>query len=407
MKHTAGKVLTLVLVLLLTVPFTTGCWDRVEIEQRATVLGLAVDVPEESGTQEPLDVTHPPGQSHIKPKVELTAHIAVPGRIPLGPGGSGGGGGEQGNKAIWTIQARGEDMAEALTNMQQQVAERIFLGHLRMIIVSEAYARQGIETLNDYFRRNSEIRRSTWLVVSKGRASDIMALTPPLERVPTLYLLATMDRAKDSGKLPNIFVGRFWTLVSSDGQEGYLPYVTVKQEQNLKIDGLAYFQKDIMVGTTTPFQIMALMQVLGENPAGYSVPYTIPGGTVVISAFRRLSRIHTSIENGIPTARVSMHVDATITESDSSRINLQDPTVIDTLQNVINKNVETSCLQLIQETQKNKADIFGFGENFRAKHPRFWQSRIKNKAGWEEVYPSLKVQIKVSSRIHRMGMKDQ
>lgn len=408
MKDTAGKVLKLVVVLLLAVPFTTGCWDRVEIEQRATVLGLAVDVPEASDTQEPLDVTHPPGQSHIKPMVELTAHIAVPGRIPLGPGGgSGGGGGEQGEKAIWTIQADGENIADALTNMQQQVAERIFLGHLRMIIVSETYARQGLETLNDYLRRNAEIRRSTWLAVSKGRASDIMALTPPLERVPTLYLLATMDRAKDSGKLPDIFVGRFWTLVSSDGQEGYLPYVTVKQEQDLKIDGLAYFRKNVMVGATTPFQIMVLMQVLGENPAGYSVPYAMPDGTVVISAFRRLSRIHTTIENGVPTARVSMHVDTNVSESDDSRINLQDPKVINMITNEINKNIENSCLQLIQETQKNKADIFGFGENIRAKHPRFWQNHIKNKAGWEAVYPSLKVQIKVSSRIHRMGMKDQ
>jgi spore germination protein KC len=407
MKSRISKVVKLLLALLLTVPFTTGCWDRVEIEQRATVLGLAIDLPDGDMAKGPLDVSHPPEQNRVKPKVVLTAHIAVPGRIPLGPGGGAGGGSTENEKAVWSVQARGENIADAIAQMQQQVAERIFLGHLRMIIVSEAYARQGLDAVNDYFRRNPEIRRTTWLMVSNERASDVMALSPPLERVPTLYLLATMDRAKDSGKLPNVFVGRFWTLTSSDGQEGYLPYVTIKQENNLKIQGLAYFRKSRMVGVTTPFQIMAVMQILGENPAGYSVPYHVGNGTVILSAFRRLARIHTRIENGVPTAKVSMHIDTNVTESDDSSVDLQDPKVIQELVREINRNIAQGCLQLIQETQKNHADIFGFGENIRAKNPQYWQSKVKNKAGWEQIYPSLKVQIEVSSRVHRMGMKDE
>lgn len=402
-----GKVRKVLAVLLLTVPFLSGCWDRVEIEQRATVLGLAIDLPGQQGESAPLDVTHPPDKADTPAKVLITAHIAVPGRIPLGPGeGGGGGGGNSSNKAIWTVQARGEDVSDALTHLQQQVAERVFLGHLRVIVVSEDFARQGLESVNDYFRRDPQIRRTTWLMVSQSRAADVMNMSPPLERVPTLYLLSTMDRAKDSGKLPNDFVGRFWTLESSDGQEGYLPYVSIKQENNLKIQGLAYFQGNHMVGKTTPYQIMNLMQVIGESPAGYSVPVHVQGQTVVITAFRRLARIHTYVENGEPVARVVMHVDANVAENDSRALNLQDPRVLEDIRNEMNRNMQAGCLQLIAQTQKKGSDIFGFGENLRAKHSDYWSQHVKNKQGWEKLYPRLKVQIEVSSRIHRMGMKD-
>ncbi|KPV43703.1 Ger(x)C family spore germination protein [Alicyclobacillus ferrooxydans] len=408
MKHVLVKTRAILLVLLLTLPLITGCWDRVEIEQRATVLGLGIDVPDDGVSHSPLDVTHPPGQDKVQPKVLLTAHIAVPGRIPLGPGGGdGGGGGGSGEKAVWTVQAAGEDISDALTNMQQQVAERIFLGHLRIIVVSEAYARKGLRTIDDYFRRDPQIRRTTWLAVSKGKAADVMNMSPPLERVPTLYLLATMDRAKDSGKLPNAFVGRFWTLESSDGQEGFLPYVSIKQENNLKIDGLAYFQQDRMVGATTPFQIVPFMEIAGENPAGYSIPLTVDGKTVVVTAFRRLARIHTDVVNGQPVARVVMHVDTNLSEKDSESLNLQDPKTIADIRQAIKSNLEQGCLQLIQQTQATHSDIFGFGESFRGTHPGYWKRTIKSKQGWERVYPTLKVQLETTSRVHRMGMKDK
>lgn len=68
----------------------TGCWDRYELEDRANILGLAVDLAEKDDLREEPEVTHRQGHFPIEKKETLykvTAQIAVPGKIKLGPEG--------------------------------------------------------------------------------------------------------------------------------------------------------------------------------------------------------------------------------------------------------------------------------------------------------------------------------
>ncbi|MBX6395697.1 MAG: hypothetical protein IRY98_08245, partial [Alicyclobacillaceae bacterium] len=89
-----GKSFHLVWLCAAALCLLTGCWDRLEIEQRAMVLGLALD---EASPQEvrrlgiSTHLNRPPQSTNIFP-LRLTAQIAVPGRIPLGPGSDPGGG---------------------------------------------------------------------------------------------------------------------------------------------------------------------------------------------------------------------------------------------------------------------------------------------------------------------------
>lgn len=120
--------------------------------------------------------------------------------------------------------------------------------------------------LNDYLRRNPEVRRRTWLLVSEGEAAKFMNINPPLQRVPTLYILSTMEKAVTSGKFPADYIGVFWSAESKWGESGYLPYVSLHQEDNIMIKGLAYFSGGVMVGSTIPIEIGAYMSMKGINP---------------------------------------------------------------------------------------------------------------------------------------------
>lgn len=181
--------------------------------------------------------------------------------------GSGQGTGSQ--SPVWVLSANGLTINDALMNLQQQLSDRLFYGHLRVIVVSDTVARKGIQNLNDYLRRLPEVQRTAWMLVSKGDAKDFMTATPQLERVPTLYLLATMDNAVKMGKLPNDFLGIFFSSSSAKGQEGYLPYLSIKKEFTFEIAGLAYFKNDKMVGTTNSQQIGA--RVLGLINIGLGI----------------------------------------------------------------------------------------------------------------------------------------
>jgi spore germination protein KC len=160
-----------------------------------------------------------------------------------------------------------------------------------------------LDNLNDYLRRNPEVRRTAWMMVSKGKALDLMQTAPKLERVPTIYLHSTLDEAVRMGKFPTGFIGVFWSNSVKKGQEGFLPYVDVKKEDNVELQGLAYFKGSRMVGRSSPLQIAAYLAIKGENPAGYRTFINVgedSAETLMVYAARRKSDLDVDIRDGQP-----------------------------------------------------------------------------------------------------------
>ncbi|ALS26617.1 spore gernimation protein GerC [Paenibacillus sp. 32O-W] len=393
--------------LLLVVPLATGCWDRLEIEERAVVLGISVDVAEPVAREKEDEVSHlgaypPPKMDMIK----VAAQIALPGRIPLGPGEGGGANNDPG-KAVWVVNVVGHTIDDAIMNLQQQISGRLFFGHLRVIVVSEEVAKKGIQNLNDYLRRNSEVRRMAWLMISKGKAENLIKATPRLERVPTLYLISTLDDAVKQGKFPRDYTGMFWSNVSKKGQEGFLPYVEMMKEQNIEIKGMALFRGDKMVGATKPFEIAAYMLIKGLNPAGYRgmVRLTDSEDTVTINATHRASNIGLEIRNGHPHFRITAFSEINVEEKTSEAVTVATTDVLERIANENAQSLQKICEQLIRKSQKYGADIFGFGEYVRAYQPQYWNRHVRTKEKWQQMYKDVTFEVRMSSFVRRIGMK--
>lgn len=82
-----------ILLMMISSSFLTGCWDRYELENRANILGLAIDMAEEHELREEPEVTHRLGHFPDEKRdqfYKVTAQIALPGKIKLGPEGGGG-----------------------------------------------------------------------------------------------------------------------------------------------------------------------------------------------------------------------------------------------------------------------------------------------------------------------------
>lgn len=393
---------------LLALPILTGCWDRLEIEERSVVLGISIDAASPEEVKEEKEISHLKGTFPAPEKdlIRVAAQIALPGRIPLGPG-EGGGQGQGSEQTVWVIHVVGHSIDDAIMNLQQQLSGRLFFGHLRVIIVSEEVAKKGLQNVSDYFRRNSEVRRMAWMLVSQGNAEKLMKAAPKLGRVPTLYLSATMDSAVKLGKFPNNFVGNFWSNSSKKGQEGFLPYVGIKEEENIEILGLAYFKGERMVGSTKPLEIGAYMGIKGINPAGYRGIISLDGGekTVTLNATRRKSKIEARIEDGLPRITVSIYNELNIEEKLSEQVLINNPDILKEIERKDNEAATKLHEGLIKQTQAKGADIFGFGEYVRAKEPKFWNEHIKTAEKWQEMYKDITVEVKITIKIRRVGMK--
>ncbi|WP_123040633.1 Ger(x)C family spore germination protein [Cohnella candidum] len=402
-RKKTGKLLA---VLLAFVPLVTGCWDRLELEERAVILGVAVDRAEPDNGESEDDVTHMPGSfpAPEQHKIRVTVQIALPGKIPLGPGEGGGGGGKP-SETLWVIGVTGHTIDDAMMNLQQQISSLLFFGHLRAIVVSEEVAREGITNLNDFLRRNPEVRRMAWMMISQGKAEQVIRTHPPLERVPTMYLISTLDNAVRMGKFPQSFMGNFWSNSSKLGQEGLLPYVKMMSEQNMELAGLAAFRGDTMVGASEPLEIAAYMAIKHINPGGYRGVIQLQGTTVTIYATHRSSKIRVYLQDGEPRFSVKVSTEINVEEKTNELVSLSNDQILNKLEELGAVSTEKLYLEFIHKTQRWGSDIFGFGEYVRAKKSNYWNKNVKTMEKWQMMYNTVPIDVDVDFKIRRVGMK--
>lgn len=396
------------MILLLLCSLLTGCWDRMEIEERAVVLGISIDTAGKDAEIREDEISHLRGKypAPQQEMIQLSVQIALPGRIPLGPG-EGGASGEGAQETVWVLDVVGHTVDDAMMNLQQQISGKLFFGHLRVIVVSEEFARKGMENLNDYLHRNAEVRRMAWLMVSKGKARELMEAAPKLERVPALYLSSTLDDAVKHGKFPSDYIGTFWNNSSKKGQEGFLPYIQIMKGDNVEISGMAFFKGATLVGVTKPFEIAGYLVIKGISPAGYRgiIHVGDDSQVVTIHATNRESEIKVDIKNGLPHFTITAVTEVNVEEKNTETLPLNNSHILEEIARENERSVKELMLGLIQKTQKKESDIFGFGELVRARKPSYWNTHVKTADQWSEIYKHTTFDFRVTSKVRRVGMK--
>ncbi|CAM3403911.1 Ger(x)C family spore germination protein [Marinicrinis lubricantis] len=383
---------------------TSGCWDRYELEERANILGLAIDKADQKDMEMDPETTHLKGQFPEKDQsyLKVTAQMAIPGKIKLGPEG---GGGQGSSQTAWVLETVGYTLGDAMANFQQQLAERLYLGHLQIIVVSEDIAKEGIREINEFLRRNEEVRRTAWMVVNDKDASKVLKITPPIETVPSLYLSDTLDNAVRFGKLPRKYLGKFWIDLNDVGIDAILPSVKIVENNRILVDGIAFFKQDKLAGMIKPLEIGAYMAMKEKNPGGYSVAVSVKGeeGVYLVQSEERRSNITVSVNYGKPSATIQVEIDAVIEEEvKTNSINLEK---ISEIEKEVKLKLETLGEGLIRKWQKAGSDVLGIGALVRSQYSGYWNREVGTHEEWLHIYKDMEIEVIAGCNIRRTGMK--
>ncbi|MEW9032953.1 MAG: Ger(x)C family spore germination protein, partial [Planifilum fimeticola] len=262
------------LVWVLVMGLLSGCWDRREIEQRSSVFAMAID-------------NHPKG-------VEVSVQIPIPIMI-IGSGGGGGGQGGQG--AVHNFSAAGETVSEALENLQNQTNQDLFLGHTRLLLLSEDLAREKGLKILDALRRHPEIRRQIWPLIIDGPAKEALAVNLRLAEIPTEYILDFVENGSSHGRMGDTTLGRWFVNQSDPTRSAYINYLHVEPgmgggqggsvgqgnsggqggnaEGKVFWKGLAVMKGDHMVGSLSREESSPILEIVEEKP-GYHTRVKCP-----------------------------------------------------------------------------------------------------------------------------------
>ncbi|MFC0270549.1 Ger(x)C family spore germination protein [Metabacillus herbersteinensis] len=380
------KTIKMLLILVMTVPLLSGCWNRIEINDIAIVTAAGLDLIEDD-------------------QIRLSLQVAVP--TKLGPAGGAGGDSEN---STFVISESGATIAEAYRNLQGKLSRRIFFSHSRVLLIGEELAKKGVAHIIDFYSRYHEPRMNSYIMFTKGEAFEVIKNKPKLESVS----------AEETRELTKLSVGlqvnikEFLDMLLSDGVEPVAPQFALKtlevnsendSEQGQAIDGAAVFKDDKLVGWMNEIETRGILWLINKMEIGViTVPISKEkgGGNISTNIIRSRTTIDPKLEHGELKLTVNMTTEMNVMEN-ASKQNLDDSKTIDDLQKKLETEIKKRVQLALDNAQKEfESDIFGFGEAVYKKYPKEWNTKYKK--NWDQEFSHLEVKIKPTVFVRRIGL---
>lgn len=368
----------------------TGCWDKREINDLAIATAISIDKKDD--------------EYHVSAQVVLPTELSMKGGM--------------GSSPVTLYEASGKSVNEAIRKLTQVSPRIIYLGHLRVVVISEELAKEGIATAVDFLSRGWELRSDFYMIVSKGRdAKEILNVQTSLEQIPSneLYnILHTSEANYSSTVAVNFF--ELKTNLERDGKEGVLTGVEIlgdpkkgSSKQNvemiipdakIKFKELAVFKKDKLVGWLDEQESRGFNEATNQVKSTIGLVSCPDGGEVSIHTKKYNSKIKSKKTSNNPEIEIKVNIVANLGEV-SCDIDLTKEKTIEMLQKEYEKVVKNDIQETIKVVQqKYQSDIFGFGAAIYKSNPQQWK---KVKDNWDEIFAELPVSVEVKVQISHFG----
>ncbi|MFB4213125.1 Ger(x)C family spore germination protein [Shouchella sp. JSM 1781072] len=386
MKNTKLMILFLVLCLSLS-----GCWDRWELNELSLIVGMAIDKDED--------------------EYILTMQAMNPAEIASQETG-------RGYAQAMNVQERSKTIHESLRRMVQKSPRRSFISQLKVLVISEDVAKDGLEHVLDFFYRDHESRSDFYIVVSQGeRAHDVLDIITPLETLPSQNIFDSISFSLRSyGGTKAMTLDELYQEMMAEGIEPSIMGIKVsgdlekgKTKANaevnspaamLRIDEIALFKQNKLIGWLNSTDSKGL-DYLTQDVSDSVGSFTCPGGGEIAIEVRDVHReLQTEIIHDVPKATYKFEVDGTISEVDCESLDLALPSSYQKVEEFASEEFTKTLYSTIDKTKELKTDVLGIGQDVYRNHPDYWEA---NRDQWDTLYPQVDVEIDINLHITDSG----
>ncbi|GMK41866.1 spore germination protein KC [Paenibacillus sp. CCS19] len=388
-----GMIVMLLLVFLLPL---TGCWDRRELNELAISVGLGID--------------------KVGERYRVTAQVVQPSEVATSKGSSGF------STPVTTYRASGVTIFEAIRKMTTVSPRKIYASHLRIVVIGEELAREGIAEALDLLSRDYELRMDFYILVAKGTsAEDLLELLTPLDKIPANKIFNSIQVSEKAwAPVSAMTMDMFIRDYKSKGNNPVLSGIKAtgneakgKRRSNveklnpdarLRNNGLAVFRMDQLIGWLSEEQSKGYNYIVDrvKSTVGH-VPCPGEKGNIALEVIRSKSNMKTEIRNGRPHLIVDLDVEQNVGEV-MCKVEITDEGVIDTLE----REAEKSLKDIVERTiaagqQKFKCDFFGFGDALHRSNLKAWKQMEND---WDEHFAEASLTVNAKVNIRRTGTID-
>jgi spore germination protein KC len=396
----------LLLLLLVTLPWLAGCWDRMEIEEAAYALAVGVEKGDRS-------------------RYKVTVAIAKPDKLAGKEGGS------EGKPTVFsTVEA--PSLTGALSVMNGFMGRIVNLDHAKALFLDETLARaDGLKILDELLRFR-QTRRTMFFIVTKDSPSDLLkGLAPKLDKNPMRFIEQLTYNYRETAMLPaSSQVNRMASDLNVNYTQPLAYYAALVEEEdkeeegsqqsqaesgfkagqlprqggtNVEMIGAAAFRGQRMVGVMTGEEmrhVLMLQDRFREAFCTFKDPKS-PGDFVSVQLSRgRPLRMAADLSGNRPRLTGTVTLEAEILAIQSG-IDYSEPEQQVRLERAIADQVKEQIQLIVKKTQGWETDVIGLGKQVVRLFPTVeaWESY-----NWPQKFPTADVDVEVKVTLRRFGL---
>jgi len=368
---------------LLCIPLALGlhsCWSQRELNELAIVLGVGLDAGSEPDT------------------LTLTSQVVKVSE--LGSGATQGG--RSGEKAFVNLTDTGKSVLSTVRNITHMQNRRLYFSHNKVLILSSDLAKLDIAEGMDVFIRDYEARMNVYMLISRGRASEILEEESDLEKIPAMHIYGMMENQRINSETAVVTLRDFAIATLSGSTAPVAPMIEVyesEEKKKVKLDGTAVFKQGKMIGELDKAQTRGLMWVTGKARSGAMTVDTQWGQVILEILHSKSSLKAVKAQHG--TIRMELRVDEdVVVQSNETTEDMTRPENIAILKEHVKKEINADIEKALRQARSLSADIFGFGEAIRREYPEEWE---KMKENWDMVFSEIGLDVQVEVELRSTG----
>jgi len=375
MKCSRLRKIILICLLCFLCLFSAGCWNRKEIDTLAFVIAVGIDSSQKGYL--------------VSTQVANTAALTKQG-VMNAPN-------------FFVYSNAGKTIFDAVRTSTHTSPNKLFWSHTKMLVISEELARKGLNPVFDFFARDAEERRNFLLAITPQRAKEIINADVKTTSIPAITLSELLEAYKFSSQTAyinlNDYLREQHSTISS-----LLPEVRLVKDQGAKVGYKVYraavIKKNKFISYLTRKETRGALWVLGKVKSGIVETKCLDKSKnskerIAFEIYKSDAKVKVKKKSGQYMINVDIKEQGNIAEASCIK-NEINPKKIKKMEKMkaeaIKKEVESS----LKKAQELNTDIFGFGELIHRSYPKDWKKIEKQ---WDEIFPTLKVKIKVETKI--------
>ncbi len=384
------KKLIQVFVLLCLILPLTGCkneWIRiVNLQKRAIVQGVGIDWDGENFIVT-MQVFSPDG-SGGQTMIDASKHNAK------------------------VLTCTGKTVAEAIESSSRDQGKRFYLGHNRIVILGQEVLHIPLRPLLSYFVNSLDSRPDVNLLITKGKASDILSAEITQSILPSMSIEQTIQNAEHSGYTEEILLIDVLQDLSQPHRGTIIPFIEAvntesdedKELRLVRVGGMGVFSGEKYVGELSDAEVRGLLTLRDTLHGAVYTLHTPTYQRAAVQLYDGNTHIITEFHGKQPTFRVEVRGKWTLLEKDLRPDCKFSVDSLQELEKALSDQISSECMQAFQKTvEEYHQDVCFLGDLLWHEQPEVWNFLQEE---WPSDLEKSAIKIHVSTAINRTGLQE-